>query len=167
MDIKTFIPTAKTVPFLQRDLIAEIESLISDLEFKRADGTKVFGAPGYIQQLPKLESDDEDPDQYFPYFIVRHTQSTTENDTAPWIATFNILLGVYDDDESNIGHFQLENAVQRITDRFVFDPLLSHAWRALQNIEIAIQEDDTYPYFFGGIELKFQVPKIRRNDEYS
>ena len=166
-ELKTFTPTAKTVPFLQRDLVSEIQNLLSNIEFEKADGTKVLGASGYIQQLPKLESDDDDPDQFFPYFIVRHVQSRTESDMAPWVATIDILLGVYDDSFENDGHFQLENACQRITDRFTFDPLLNHAWRAEQDIEISMQEDDTYPYFFGGVELKFQVPKIRRNDEFS
>jgi hypothetical protein len=167
MEIKTFLPTAKTTPYLQQDLAAEISNLLSNLEFKKADGTKQIGATGYLQQLSKLESDDADPDQYFPYFIVRHIQSVTKSDMDPWTVTMHVLLGVYDDGAENAGHFQLENACQRITDRFIYEPLLSHSWRCEQEIEIDMQEDDTYPYFFGGVELKFQVPKIRRNDEYS
>ena len=165
--VKTFIPTAKTVPFLQRDLITEIEGLLENVNFKKADGTTQEGIKGYMQQLPKLQSDDDDPDQYFPYFVVRHVRSQTTKGADPWYATIDILFGIYDDDDDNTGHFQVENACQRVVDRFAYEPLLNQSWRCEPDMEVVMQEDDTYPYFFGGIELKFQMPKIRRNDEFS
>ena len=31
----------------------------------------------------------------------------------------------------------------------------------------AIQDEDTYPYYFGAIEMTFNLPKIERRDEFS
>jgi hypothetical protein len=34
-------------------------------------------------------------------------------------------------------------------------------------MDFALQDEDTYPYFFGGIEMKFWVQKARREDPYA
>ena len=50
---------------LQRTLLAEIGKLLEDL---RPYGKQYTG---FEQQLPVLRNADDDPDQFFPYYIVR------------------------------------------------------------------------------------------------
>ena len=135
--------------------------------FKKADGTTVIGATGYRQQLPRIVQDDEDTDQFFPYFIVRIETGHTPSDNEPWDVTVDILLGIFDDDTQNDGHVVIADMIQKITDYFVAYPLLDHKYRALQDMDFALQDEDTYPYFFGGIEMKFWVQKARREDPYA
>ena len=135
--------------------------------FKKADGTTVIGATGYRQQLPRIVQDDEDTDQFFPYFIVRIETGHTPSDNEPWDVTVDILLGIFDDDTQNDGHVVIADMIQKITDYFVAYPLLDHKYRALQDMDFALQDEDTYPYFFGGIEMKFWVQKAQREDDYA
>lgn len=135
--------------------------------FKKADGTTVTGATGYRQQLPKVIQDDDDMDQFFPYYIVRIETGRTPSDNEPWDVTVDILFGIFDDDAENDGHIYILEMIQRVTDFFAAYPLLDNKYRALQDMEFAVQDEDTYPYFLGGIEMKFWVQKARREDPYA
>ena len=58
-------------------------------------------------------------------------------------------------------------SIQRICDRFAAKPLLAQKYYARQHIQWALQDEDTYPYYFGGIEITFNLPKIGREDDYA
>ena len=173
---------------LQRALIVEIEALLANLvtikeetinpddptqyreyNTRYSDGTRhKKGFTGYAQFLPKLVNDDDDPDQYFPYFIVRVDKGKTENDDSLWTVTADIIIGVHDADVKNNGHFTVLNAITRITKRFAEEATLGYAgrkaFRCHSDMEWALQDEDTWPYFFGGVELKFDVPKPMRKE---
>ena len=150
---------------LQDDLIAEIEELLKDVQTKNTDGEDVVGIKGYAHQLPILQADEDDPAQYFPYFIVRFDLGSTENDDDPWHVTANVILGVHETATEN-GHEHILVLIQRIVDRFVWDPWFAKKYRVDQKIQWAIQEDDTYPFFFGAVSLTISAPKIGRKGEY-
>ena len=78
--------------------------------------------------------------------------------------TADIHLGVYDADLDNQGHQHVATMIQRIANRFAAEPLLDKKYRAQQDMEWALQDENTYPYFFGGIRIKFSVPKIGRSE---
>ena len=44
---------------------------------------------------------------------------------------------------------------------------MDNKFRANQNVSFALQDEDTYPYYFGGIDIKFYTPKIGRSDDWS
>lgn len=152
---------------LQRDLVKEVEEILKDVVTKNTEGNTVVGVKGYEHRLPLITSDDEDESQFFPYFIVRMSEGTTEDDDHAWLVTVDILLGVCENDHEVPGYKSVMIMMQRITDRFAEEPLLNNMYRAEQNIEWALQDEDTYPFYFGGVEIKFRVPKIgRRIPEY-
>lgn len=143
------------------------DGLSTGLQFEKADGTMVIGATGYRQQLPLLTQNDDDPDQFFPYFIVRIINGKTPSDNEPWDVTVNILFGAFSDDSSNQGHVYISNMIEAVADYFAAYPLLDHKYRALQDMEYAMQDEDTAPYYFGLLEMKFWVQKARREDDYA
>lgn len=171
---------------LQDDLITEVETLLKDVVTQNTDGEKVVGVKGYAHRLPITQSDEDDPAQYFPYFIVRFDTGKTENDDDCWHIAVDIVLGVYDagtdisDTKTNDdgkeetktkllvdGHENILVMIQRIVDRFAWDPLFDKKYRADQNIQWAVGEDDTYPFYFGAVAIAFSVPKIgRKEPEY-
>ena len=73
-------------------------------------------------------------------------------------------FGVYDPDASNQGHRHVMTMCQRLLDRYAAEPLLAKRYRAEQDMEWAIQDEDTYPYYFGGVRIKFNIPKIGRRE---
>ena len=177
-----------TVADLQQALIDEIEKILADVttikeevedpndptqyqtyHIKYGDGTRNNkGFKGYAQFLPKLQNDDDDPDQFFPYFIVRIDKGKTEDDDSLWTVTVDILLGIHDADTKNDGHLSIMTAITRITKRFAEEATLGYAgrkaFRCHSEMEWALQDEDTWPYFFGGVELMFDVPKPMRKE---
>lgn len=152
---------------LMKDLIKDIEEILKDVQTKKVSGEMVSGVKGYEQSLPIITEDEEDESQLFPYFIVRMTEGSTDDDGNPWTDTTNILLGIYDDDKEANGHRNIMTMIQRITDKFAKDPLLNNKFRAAEKMDWALQDEDTYPFYFGGIEMKFSVPKMGRSDGWS
>ena len=148
---------------LQRALITEIGNLLSALQ---NDGQNGFN--GYAQFLPVLRNEDDDPDQFYPYFIVRVDSAQTEDDEECWTINVDILLGVHDEDTENGGHYRIMNAINRITTRFCEEPTIGvaryKAFRCLPRMQWALQDTDTYPYFFGAVELHFLAPKPERRE---
>ena len=135
--------------------------------FEKADGTMVIGATGYRQQLPLLTQSDEDPDQFFPYFIVRIVDGKTPSDNEPWDVSVDIIFGVFSDDTLNQGHVYVSNMIEAVSDYFAAYPLLDHKYRALRDMNFVVQDEDTAPYYFGLLEMKFWVQKARREDPYA
>ena len=62
---------------------------------------------------------------------------------------------------------QILEMITKITNRFLERPLLDSKFRANQNVSFALQDEDTYPFYFGAIDIKFYVPKIGRSDDWS
>ena len=143
------------------------EGLSTGLQFEKADGTTVTGATGYRQQLPLLTQSDEDPDQFFPYFIVRIVDGKTPSDNEPWDVSVDIIFGAFSDDALNQGHVYVSNMIEAVSDYFAAYPLLDHKYRALQDMNFVVQDEDTAPYYFGLLEMKFWVQKARREDPYA
>lgn len=151
---------------LQRDLKDLITDLLKDIISTKADGETVSGFTGYEQFLPVLKNDDDEPDQFFPYFIVRLDTGRTVAEEDPWTVNVLILLGIHDERTDNNGHYSILTAIQRITAFFCEEaspgPSRFKGYRCLSEISWALQDEDTYPYYFGSIALQFALPKPRR-----
>lgn len=109
----------------------------------------------------------QDPSQFFPYFIVRIEEGNTPTDDEPWLVGTTVLFGICDYNKETNGHRTILEMITKITNRFLERPLLDSKFRANQNVSFALQDEDTYPFYFGAIDIKFYVPKIGRSDDWS
>lgn len=148
----------------QKALMAEVENILKDIITINPDGERHIGVNVYKQFLPKVVNDDEDVSQFFPYAIVRVDESNTPDDFTPWLTTVDILFGVYDADEYMGGHDHITIMIQRVVNRFSQEALLDKKYRCESAMDWAIQDEDTFPYFFGLVQLKFNLPKIGRSE---
>lgn len=152
---------------LQRALITEIGTILKDL-ITTVNNDERTGFNGYAQFLPKAIENDDDLDYYFPYFIVRIDNGTTVDDYSTWTVTADILIGICDTGEENQGHYHVLEAITRITTRFAMEATLGNpghkAFRCLPEMSWHLQDEDTWPYYFGAVELKFMVPKPARKE---
>lgn len=151
---------------LQKDLVEEIKTVLERVPTTDPDGLVLEGFNGYENQLPVVMSDEEDTSQYFPFYIVSVNGAKTADDDSPWEVTTDIILGVHDRNKLNNGHETIMVCIQRIVDRFSHEPMLNKKYRALQDMEWIIDNEDTWPYFYGRVTIKFYVPKIGRRDPY-
>lgn len=155
---------------LQRGLVGEIEGILSDVVTVNAAGQTISGFQGFAQRLPVQRDADDDPDAFFPYFIVRLLEAVTDDDDDYWTWSVAIYLGVHDESLDNAGHFSLLTAMTRITSRFGQEAVLGSrghvGYRILPGMQMQLQDEDTYPYFLGAVLLRVAVPKITREDPF-
>ena len=154
---------------LQEDLANEVSEIVKDVQTKNWQGQLVSGVTTFRQKLPELVADEDNPSQFFHYAIIRLEDGETADDNDPWTVAMSVLFGIYDADVNNTGYKSVMEMVQRTIDHFTATPLLNKKFRAKQEISWALQEADpnTYPYSFGAVEIKFEVPKMPRKDDYA
>lgn len=152
---------------LQDALVKELkENILRDVYGKRPSGEE-HPVSVFAQDLPVISEDDDDESMYFPYATVRLGDSDTLDDEDVWHQSVYILLGAYDIDEKRQGHLGILTMIERITARFLKEPLLKPGFRCDAKMSTALQDEDTYPYYFGGVELSFALPKIEKEDPYA
>jgi len=155
---------------LQRQLIKEIEYLTKDMSLKDKNG-KPADLKGYPQAIPvqnvftavPYDTDDseEDGDELFPYFIVRMDTVEYQKKEADGAnqAHLMVAFAIYDDDPELKGYFTLSAVMERVVERFQSNTEMGQFWCSRQ-MSLAYQEDDTYPQFFGAIEMLWNLPDI-------
>lgn len=150
-------------------------------ELKHITNSMSFKSPGggcrplsvFLQALPvtSLENGD-DGGEPFPYCIIRVQEGEQGGAMSPQYVRVVMLIGLWDDNEKQEGWQGILNIIQRFQERFYKNPVLENTYvmadeEGNQPIKWALQEDydETYPYFFGGLETVWQTPSIRREDE--
>lgn len=155
-------------PFqLQKDLCDEIENILKDMLFKDVSDNLVQ-MRAYPQELPKREqtvtpgnimADEEYEEDPYPFCVVRlDSGSMRTPQEANEIKTV-LVLGVYDDDVGRQGHTAILNAINRISERFMKNPILRAQYRLNYDAGISwtLDDEDRYPYYFGAMEMTFNT----------
>lgn len=161
-----------TINELQKSLIRKIEQVTEDMNLIDKYGNKaklkgyqqaipiqpVFGAVPY-EENEGIWNEDDGIDSLFPYFIVRSSEARYRR--AEWDgssrADIMIAFAIYDDDSELRGYYTLTAVMERVVEYFLKNPVLD-AFSCNGEIQLAFQEDDTYPQFFGAIEMWWDLP---------
>lgn len=146
---------------LQKALMEDVKEILKDIITEDASGGRVSGVNVFAQQLPIIRANEKEASKTLPYAVIKLLDGETEEDV-PWTVTVGIYLGIRDTDRKNQGHRHVMVMIERIVDRFVSKPLLDNRFWAQQDIEWALDSEDLYPNFYGGVCIKFSVPKIGR-----
>lgn len=139
---------------LQDEIKEMLEEVSSEIDWKDLDGNRTKLSI-FKQNLPKRDTDEDDP---FPYCIIRIVNG--ENSAVELVDnSIRVLLifGIHDDALENTGEL-IFSLINRIVDRLSENNILKTFYQD-GKIEWAIDDEDTYPYFFGGMNLKF-VPAV-------
>lgn len=170
--------------YLQDDLAKELEGLFSDSHYYDVDGNptslhvyKQFLPVQGVKDLPEGLTDEqleegtyyaaESQEDPFPYIIVRVGQGTIEDPNGAETVYVTLLLGVHDKSYNNQGYKDIMHMIQVVHHRFSKNPVLAHSYECVMPMQWALQDEESYPYFFGGMALKFQLVPIRREDRYT
>lgn len=144
---------------LQDALVVDLQKLFKDRRYKSTSGGNV-AVSVFAQNLPKRESEeDDDP---FPYIIVRLDSGEIENQTAPCRIAALLLVGIFDDNHKNQGHKAVLEIMEAIQRHYEEKPRLAEQFVFTDPFHWALQDEESYPYFFGGIEINFNIPAPRR-----
>ena len=144
---------------LQKAIMEDLRELFATDQFKTPDGK--MASPGlYPQFLPQLESDDDtDP---FPYIIVRIDSGGIETQTDPHKISVILVIGIFEDSLENEGHESVLEIIERIQQHYEETPALKE-FVCADPFNWALQDEPSYPYFYGAVNLVFHAPAPRAN----
>jgi hypothetical protein len=144
---------------LQDAIVNDLQKLFSKRKYPTPDGENA-AVSVFAQNLPKRDSeDDDDP---FPYIIVRLDSGDIENQTSDYKVSVFLLVGVFDDSKNNQGHKTVLEMIELIQRHYEDTPLLDGQFVFTDPFHWALQDEESYPFFFGGVEISFSVPAPRR-----
>lgn len=123
----------------------------------------------FEQGLPiRKDEDEEDP---VPYVIVRIEDAEVKGWTEAQIVETSLLIGCFDDDTNNVGHKTVLGIIQRIEERFFKNPMLASQFMFLNDekhpFDWALQDEESFPYYFGAIRMNFKTPAVRKEDKFA
>lgn len=170
--------------YLQDDLAKELEELLSDSHYHDVDGNptpihifKQFLPVQGVKDLPEDLTDEqleegtyyaaESQQDPFPYIIIRMGQGSIDEPNGVETVYLTLLIGLYDKSFDQQGYRDIMHIIQVVHHRFRKNPVLAHSYECVAPIQWALQDEDSYPYYFGGISLKFELIPIRREDRYT
>lgn len=151
---------------LQQDLVNELATLFSDLEFKDTDN-KVVPMNFYKQMLPQRESEDEK--EPFPWCVVKlRDNEVTGSKDMEQKQDVELWFGIYYDNPDGQYQHMMLTMFEKVKKRFLTDPTLSEFYAEPKILSLLNEEDaKTYPFYFGAMALTFLMPNYEREDEYS
>ena len=153
---------------LQKELMKDIGGIFEKDLFK--DSLGKYGSLNiYAQNLP-IREDEDSPDPV-PYIIVRILDGKIKGWVEAQEVQVMLLLGCFDDNLNNDGHETLLELIQKISERFLKNPILANQFVFLNDeqhpFEWALQEEESFPYYFGAISMTFKTAAIRMEDKYA
>jgi hypothetical protein len=174
---------AKTPLYLQRALVEEIKTITADMLFSAKGEPDPVPMEVYAQTLPIpiLEitgesenlgaydfSNDQLADPVFlcPWCIVKIDSGAIPEINGMQNIQVSICFGIFNEDNKNQGHQEILNLIQKFYYRFSTNPLLDRQYTCSGVFEWALQDEDTYPYFFGAIATEFKFMGYRREIPY-
>ena len=143
--------------WLQKEIMADMEKLFAKAQFKTPDGGMAT-LKAYAQQLPIAEADTQE--SLFPAIIVRLESGEIETQESPHKVKLLLWAGIFDDDLENNGHFAIMEILERIQQHYQERPALGAAVFS-GPFEWALQDEQSFPYFYGGCYLTFDLPAPR------
>lgn len=156
-----------TVNTFLKDFKAELEGLFADFPLTDESGAQVR-LNVFIDSLPIPEG--EDSPEPFPYLVIRAMEGGKDEPDAAEVVKVIILIGIYDGSTENRGYVDVRNVIDRLRQRFERDPVLAGKYLRLHSasypIRWTIPDEDTWPYFFGGVELSFALPSVTQGGYY-
>lgn len=145
---------------LVKELAKELREITGELYFEGED-TKPVKMNVFEFSLPYQKYDEEE--EPFPYIAVTLDSGSASQEIAENVANVTLYIGIRKDDAKNDGKRHVMGVIQRIAERFEKNNMLK-CFRQIGKIDWFLDYEDTYPYYFGAVTMKFQIFKIEREE---
>jgi len=168
--------------FLQSDLADELRKVLDGFRLMNPLG-EIAGINVFEQRLPMpelrvqeeippellengLAEEQADPDPY-PYVIVRVEDGEIKDESSAQTVNVTLLIGTYDPESGKQGHKDILSIIAKIYERFAKVPVLGGKYTIQYPILWSLQEEESYPFYVGGMYLSFETAAVVREDKYS
>lgn len=119
----------------------------------------------YDQGLPIREKGENDP---FPYIVVRISKGGIASPRDPHKVDLFLLIGIYENDKRNIGHRAVLEIIETIQEHYEKHPTLcGGAFQFTDPFTWVLQDEPSYPYYFGGCNLSFNLAAPRTESRFT
>lgn len=154
-----------TTMLLQEELEKEVERVLKDIICKSVKG-ELTHIKAFAQNLPKKVQNvsagqvnpkkDDDP---YPFCVIELEGGSVSIPESMQEVSVTFTFGIYDDDVQCQGHKVILTMIQRITERFIKNPVLNGKYRMNHNVGVTwvLDNKDRYPYYFGAMEMTFST----------
>ncbi len=148
---------------LQDSLVADLKKQLDCFLLKNVKGN-IVNLNIYPQNLPAKKS-QKDSD-HFPYLLVRVMDGETQEGQGEEDNTCKIafVVGIYDDTDNYQGYKDVMNIIEKIKQRLRIKRFYNNQFELTLPLKWLIHDEDTYPYYFGGIETNWKIPIINMDD---
>ena len=119
----------------------------------------------YTQNLPVKEGKDDE--KMYPYVCICFDDEDIENRDANMNVKVYFIIGIIDRNKDKQGYRDVLHIANHIYQHIFRKGVIAKAFRASYPFRIMIQQDDTYPYFIGGIETQWEMPTFVEEDKYT
>ncbi len=147
------------------DLAVELKLVLSHMNLKAPEG-KDTEINIFQYGLPK-EKANEDSKKKFPYVLILPQEGAIPDSLSEQKVKLQLLIGIYDNDNTNHGKKDVLNVINDICERFLKDPILKGQYYAEEEITWVLDTEDVHPYHYGAVSIVFNIPAFRRESKYA
>ncbi len=158
---------AGTLSDLEEYLSAEFKKIFAGRTFTNNLGHSVT-LNTFVHSLPIKQGNDEEPedaDLPEPYIVAEITGGKRATPDDPHMASVAVIICVCDDNTARQGHKDVLDIIYHIITRFEKNPVLAGKFVLQYPLDWSLSDEDTYPYYYGGLLMNFEVAAIQKEDE--
>lgn len=151
--------------YLRKAIKEELERLFEGFCSSGGAGYSGKSVSVFEQALPLGHATEEE--DFMPYIIIR----LMEGELGEWGGAESVkvflIFCTTDAGMERGGHDDILNMMQKVKERLARNPQMGAFFTAELPIKWMVQDDDTYPIYYGGMELTFDCPAIQRESRFA
>lgn len=151
--------------YLSKAIKEELERLFDGFFSSGEAGYNGKKVSIFEQALPLNHAAEEE--DFMPYIIIR----IMDGEIGEWGEAESVkvilIFCTSDAGMERSGHEDIMNMMQKVKERIARNPQIGAFFTAELPVKWVVQDDDTYPIYYGGMELVFDCPAIRRESRFA
>lgn len=150
--------------FLQDALVDEVRIALSGIKMMNAKD-ELTEINVYPQFLPAKKGKNDD--EQYPYALVCFDTEEVTDLNSNIETSIYILLGICNKDLNRQGYKDVFVLANRIYQHLFRKRMIAKKYNMELPYKFVMQQEDTHPYYIGGIETKWELPVVQVEDYYS
>ena len=166
MDAVRAAGIGRTPQLCQDALIETLEELFAGKKYNGQQSRKELKIFKQDFRVPvTLAAEGDTAARPAPNYVVARPGGEIKNDDGPQAVEFSLIVCAYDEGKEREGYQDVANIKEDIVQRLCTKPYFGGAFTVLKPIAWAMQQDDTYPYYFGACSLTCTAPAMTQDTE--
>ncbi|MGB8452733.1 MAG: hypothetical protein WCD89_10400 [Anaerocolumna sp.] len=147
--------------FLQQALVKELKALFKGYKLINSKN-ELIDINVFSQHLPYRRKEDDKPP--FPYILVCLEEGEIPN-TEDYNVKIYLVIGVHDLNENAQGDMEVINIITTIYEHLFNKIIIDDRYEIDYPFKWAIQDEDTFPKFFGGAETNWKLKTMKQKED--